>query len=161
MIIPEYQLPGDMQIKKLQPEDIREFIALIDLFEDVFGMKNFTRPADAYLQKVLSKPGFFVFSAKEEDKVIGGLTVYILEQYYSEKPLAYIYDLAVATKHQRKGIGKKLIEQLVACCRENNVEEIFVQADKADDYALDFYRSTGISGEEQVVHFSYATSQTH
>lgn len=34
------------------------------------------------------------------------------------------------------------------------MEEVFVQADEADDYALDFYHSTG-AAEEKVVHFYY------
>jgi aminoglycoside 3-N-acetyltransferase I len=30
-----------------------------------------------------------------------------------------------------------------------------VQADKDDDHAIEFYRSTPITNEEQVVHFYY------
>ncbi len=90
-----------------------------------------------------------------ENQILGGLTVYILDQYYSEQPLAYIYDLAIAKKFQRQGIGKKLITALREYCNENGFEEVFVQADKADDIAIDFYRSTKITAEEQVVHFYY------
>lgn len=40
-------------------------------------------------------------------------------------------------------------------CRREGFEEIFVQADKVDDYAIDFYRSTNPTTEQQVVQFSY------
>jgi len=77
-----------------------------------------------------------------------------LRQYYSTSPLVYIYDLAVAPEYQRKGIGKMLITEIQSYCKDIGVEEVFVQADVADDYALDFYRSTGARGED-VVHFYY------
>ena len=145
-----------MEVAKLGSQDLDKFVALIQVFEAVFEMKNFTLPATEHLQNILSKPGFMVFVAEKEHEVIGGLTAYTLDQYYSEKPLAYIYDLAVKTAYQRQGVGKKLMAALTKYCYENGFEEVFVQADKVDDYALDFYRSTPITNEEQVVHFTYS-----
>lgn len=91
-------------------------------------------------------------------KIVGGLSVYILEQYYSKKPLAYLYDLAVLKEFQRKGVGRKLMEFVTRYCRQKGIEEVFVQADKADEYAIEFYRSTKPTNEEQVVHFTYRLS---
>lgn len=89
-----------------------------------------------------------------EGKVIGGSTSYTLHQYYSKLPLVYIYDLAVKTKFQRQGIGKMLISGITNYCREIGIEEVFVQADEEDGYAIEFYHSTGAT-TEKVVHFSY------
>jgi aminoglycoside 3-N-acetyltransferase I len=69
--------------------------------------------------------------------------------------LAYLYDLAVLPEYQRKGVGKKLINFTNSYCKERGFEEVYVQADKADDYALDFYRSTNPTKEEDVSHFYY------
>lgn len=104
------------EIKILSDTDIDDFSELIDIFEDVFEMKNFIKPGNTHLQKVLATPGFLVLIAKESSKVLGGLTVYTLRQYYSQKPLAYIYDLAVLKDFQQKGIGKALINtsQIIA-----------------------------------------------
>ncbi|MDN5201968.1 GNAT family N-acetyltransferase [Fulvivirgaceae bacterium BMA10] len=145
----------NVSIHKLGEQDLERFMEMIRLFEDVFEMKNFSMPSTEHLQRLLSKKDFFVFIAVLENKVVGGMTVYVLEQYYAEKPLAYIYDLAVATKHQRQGIGKKLIDKVNHYCREGGFEEVFVQTDKVDDYAVDFYRSTRPTEEEEVVHFYY------
>ncbi|QNF34599.1 GNAT family N-acetyltransferase [Adhaeribacter swui] len=145
-----------MEIKKLNHDDVERFIQLILVFEEVFEMQNFVMPPPQHLSALLSKPDFIVFVAEEEDKVIAGLTAYTLTQYYSEKPLAYIYDLAVLTKYQRQGIGKKLIAAINAYCQQNNYQEVFVQADVVDDYALDFYRGTHPTNEEDVIHFYYS-----
>jgi aminoglycoside 3-N-acetyltransferase I len=146
----------ETEIKILTHNDIRDFTELINVFEEVFEMKNFIKPDDHYLQTVLAKPDFLVLISKAGDKVLGGLTVYILYQYYSQKPLAYIYDLAVLKDFQRKGIGKMLIKHLKDYCKKNGFDEIFVQADRIDDYALDFYRLTRPTNEEDVIHFYYS-----
>jgi aminoglycoside 3-N-acetyltransferase I len=145
----------EADIKKLNGQDIKEFTELILLFEEVFEMNNFTMPDDKHLLKVLTNPDFMVFVAIREKQIVGGLTAYTLDQYYSEKPLAYLYDLAVTVNFQRQGIGKKLIAALTEYCRLQGFEEVFVQADKVDEYAIEFYRSTPITNEEQVVHFYY------
>ena len=84
------------------------------------------------------------------------MAVYLLDQYYSAKPLAYIYDLAVMKEFQRQGIGRMLIENLRNYCKEKGFDKVFVQADKVDEYALDFYRSTNPTCEEDVIHFYYS-----
>lgn len=145
----------DLKIKKLNKKDIDLFIELICVFEDVFEMESLVVPEKAYLENLLSRSDFIVFVAIKENKVVGGLTSYVLRQYYSKKPLVYIYDLAIETRFQRKGIGTHLISSLNNYSKEKGFEEVFVQANKVDEYAIDFYRSTG-AREEEVVHFYYA-----
>lgn len=144
-----------MDFEILQLDGIEELSELVTVFEVVFEMENFKRPSESHLISLLKNDNFFAIVAKKENKIIAGLTVYVLDQYYSEKPLAYIFDLAVLTEYQRKGIGRNLIEFTNKLCRQKGFEEVFVQADKVDDYAIEFYRSTKPTEEEQVVHFNY------
>ncbi|TGL51096.1 GNAT family N-acetyltransferase [Leptospira meyeri] len=144
----------NIKIRKLTSNDLKQFIELIRVFEDVFEMKNFQMPSLHYLQSLLDRDDFYVFVSLHESQVVGGLTSYTLRQYYSEKPLVYIFDLAVLTKYHRQGIGRSLIQGINEYCKKMGAEEVFVQADMVDDYALEFYRSTGGSPED-VVHFTY------
>lgn len=143
------------KIKILTHKDLNHLTELIDVFEQVFEKDPYIRPDDNYLLKLLSKENFIAVVAMSDVKVIGGLTIYVLDQYYSVKPLAYIYDLAVLTEYQRKGIGKKLIAFTNEYCMQKGFSEAYVQADKSDDYAIDFYRSTNPTLEADVVHFTY------
>jgi aminoglycoside 3-N-acetyltransferase I len=146
------------EIQIIQPNKVEDLNELVSVFAKVFEMEGFQPPGQKHLQNLLEKKNFFAVIAKMENKVVAGLTVYVLDQYYSEKPLAYIYDLAVLTAYQRKGLGKRLIAFTNNYCRQQGYEEVFVQADKADDYAIEFYRSTKPTSEEQVVHFNYRLS---
>jgi aminoglycoside 3-N-acetyltransferase I len=142
------------KINKLSPQDLDQFIALIRVFEDVFEMEDFRMPDESHLQNLLAKDSFHVFVALVDNQVVGGLTAYTLEQYYSKRPLVYIYDLAVQTHYQRQGIGRLLMAGVNQYCREAGMEEVFVQADEVDGHAIEFYRSTG-GIAEKVVNFYY------
>lgn len=90
---------------------------------------------------------------------MGALTSYVLDQYYSEKPLAYIFDLSVDTKMQRQGVGRELIKYTKQYFKKEGFEEVFVQADQIDQNAVSFYRSTNPTEEEEkVAHFYYTLS---
>ncbi len=145
----------ETKIKKLTGKNINKFIELIKVFGEVFEIQNFSIPSRKYLQKLLSKTGFDVFIAEKENKIFGGLTAYTLDQYYSERPLAYIYDLAVKKQFQRQGIGRKLINAAAEYYSSKGYEELFVQADKVDDYAVEFYRKTPIAGADETIQFYY------
>ena len=47
-----------------------------------------------------------------------------------------------------------LIAGNISYCRTIGVEAVMVQADEADDYAINFYHSTGGTAEK-VIHFDY------
>jgi aminoglycoside 3-N-acetyltransferase I len=90
--------------------------------------------------------------------VIGGLTAYILPSLYYPGSEAYLYDLAVAAPWKRQGIGTALLKALKEHGTPVDIKEIFVQADRPDQHAIDFYTPNGgIPGD--VIHFSFAVDK--
>ncbi len=144
----------NFQYRKLTDKDLVHFVALIKVFEDVFGLKNFKIPGPDYLQSLLEKDNIIIYVALLDNVVVAGLTAHILPSGYFESSEVYVYDLAVETAMQRKGIGKNLISLLKDYCAGLGYREIFVQADVADLHAIDFYKATG-GIAESVIHFSY------
>lgn len=144
----------DINTERLGPGDIGKFTILIRLFENVFEMKDFQMPEESYLLQLLNSDDFFVVVALHKGQVIGGLTSYILQQYYSRSPLIYIFDLAVKTEFRRKGVGRMLIAENNRYARQLHAEAVMVQADEEDSHAIEFYRSTGATGQN-VIHFDY------
>ena len=142
-------------VRTLEKDHIEDFITLIDLFEKVFEMQDFKRPETEYLLNLLSKPGFKAIAGYMNGEIVAGATIYVLDQYNSTRPLAYIYDLAVSNEHQRKGIGKSVMEYIRTHYKSLGFEEVFVQADEDEDHVLKFYRSTFPTEEEKVRHFNY------
>jgi aminoglycoside 3-N-acetyltransferase I len=143
-----------MTIQQLSTTDTDDFINLIKIFNEVFENDD-PIPSEKYLGGLLSNPDFLVFVAIQDNQVVGGLTVYILHQYYNEKPQAYFYDVGVSPDYQRQGIGKSLIEAVNSYCQTKGFEASYVEAEMEDIDALEFYRRTKPSSELQAVHFTY------
>ena len=85
------------------------------------------------------------------DEVIGGLVAYELRKFERARSELYIYDLAVAEAHRRRGVATALIERLREIGRERGVWVIFVQGDYGDEPALALYGKLGL--REEVLHF--------
>ncbi|MFN7259790.1 MAG: GNAT family N-acetyltransferase [Cyclobacteriaceae bacterium] len=144
-----------MDLKKLNSNEISDFRNLIEIFKGVFENADEV-PNDHHLAKLLSNQDFVVFVVKIDNKVVGGLTLYVLRSYYNVKPMAYIYDVGIATNYQGRGLGKALIAKVCDFCDTSGFEDAFVQAEDSDTDAIDFYRKTNPTNEMMARHFTYS-----
>jgi len=151
----------NVEIQILTDKDTDSFSELIKIFEKVFEWENFSPPTNTHLQRLLNNKSFLVFVAKTNNSLLGGLTAHVLDRYNTEKPSAYIYDIAVSPPFQRKGIGKLLIATLNDYCEKNGFSEVFVQAETDDHQAVNFYRTTPNNSELQATHFTYSFDEVN
>jgi aminoglycoside 3-N-acetyltransferase I len=143
-----------MKIKKLESGEVGSFEELIEIFREVFE-NDFKTPSREHLSKLLKNPDFMVFAAELNGKIVGGLTVYVLHQYYNPKPLAYIYDVGVSPSFQGQGVGKKLMKEVCDYCKANGFDAAYVEAELDDNEAINFYRKTQATHELKALHFTY------
>jgi aminoglycoside 3-N-acetyltransferase I len=146
------------EIKKLTKENLSIFTSLINMFNLVFEEENPTVGSEANSQSLLDDDRFIVLVALADNEVVGGLTAYELQKYYSDISEIFIYDLAVKPEYQRMGIGKNLIQSLKAYCIKHGIKEFFVMAHAEDEHAVEFYHTTG-GKSEKVVNFVYDTDE--
>ncbi|WP_109831467.1 GNAT family N-acetyltransferase [Reichenbachiella versicolor] len=145
-------MKSNLEISRIQGNNIERFTELVELLNEVFEEPNEVA-SERQLKRLLSKPDFLAIAVIYENKVIGGLTAYELEGYYTDKSELYIYDIAVKTEFHNQGIGKKLIEHLKNYSAKNGIEGIFVDAHSEDEQAVKFYEST-FGKCEKVDHFN-------
>jgi aminoglycoside 3-N-acetyltransferase I len=138
----------------LTPSDVPLLKSLMRVFGDAFEDDETYQgavPADGYLASLLGRPHIIVIVATLQGEVVGGLTAYVLDKFERDRREIYIYDLAVAAAHRRRGIATALIETLAGVARERGAYVMFVQADRGDDPAIALYESLG--RREDVHHF--------
>ena len=144
-------------IQRLGPNDITQMRGINALFADVFEDPEHyasTPPADEWLRAQLANPTVIALAALDGEAVVGALTGYVLAKLEQERSEIYIYDLAVAISHQRRGIATALIGHLQDMAREIGAWVIYVQADHGDDPAIALYTKLGT--REDVMHFDIA-----
>ena len=127
---------------------------LLRVFGDAFGeVETYQQsvPSDDYIARLLSKQHFIAVVAIKNEEVVGGLAAYELDKFEQDRREIYIYDLAVAEGHRRRGVATGMIGELRRIALERNVYVIFVQANLEDGPAIALYESLGT--KETAHHF--------
>ena len=158
--------PPPYAIRRLAPGDVPTFRALMRVFGAAFGQRALYRrgrPSRAYVNALLAKPHVIVLAAMAGSgragrgavpRVAGGLLAYVLDKPERARTEVYLYDLAVAARHRRRGVATALIAELGRVAADRGARVIFVQADHGDDPAIALY--TKLGRREDVMHFDIA-----
>ena len=133
---------SNLHTKRLGSGDLELARRTITLMAEVFE-EPYEQVSDAYLEGLLSRPDFWIIAALEGDQPIGGLTGYTLPMTRTQSSEVFIYDLAIHQDHQRKGIGRLLVNALLKGAQAEGIESVFVPADNEDEHAIEFYRAIG------------------
>lgn len=143
-----------MIVRRLGPADMQAMRDLNALYAAAFDDHQTyrrDRPDDAWLARQLGKEAIILLVAEAEGRIVGGLTAYELPKLEAARSEIYLYDLAVAEAHRRRGIATALIAELQHIAAETGVWAVFVQADYGDDPAIALYTKLGV--REDVMHF--------
>jgi aminoglycoside 3-N-acetyltransferase I len=142
-------------LRRLEPPDVGLLRKLNALFGEAFGEPETyggEPPDDGYLARLLALEHVVALVALVgEGKVVGGLVAYELDKLERMRREVYIYDLAVAAGHRRRGIATALIARLGEIAAQRGAWVIYVQADRGDEPAIGLYGKLGV--REDVLHF--------
>lgn len=141
-------------VRRLTSADVPQVRELNALFGEAFGDPDTyggEPPSEAYLSGLLEKEHVIVLAAFVAGRVVGGLVAYELDKVERERREIYIYDLAVAEAHHRRGIATALVHRLCEIAAGRGAWVVFVQADYADGPAIALYERLG--AREEVLHF--------
>ena len=150
-------MDGGYDLQRLGAEDLELVGRLNAMFGAAFGEPDTYEgdpPAGAYLTEVLAKDHVIALVAMAGEEVVGGLVAYELDKLEQARREIYIYDLAVAEGHRRRGIATALIERCRDIAAGRGAWVVYVQADYGDAPAVALYEKMG--RREEVLHFDIA-----
>ena len=131
-----------MRLKRLTAGDREPAKALFTLMAEVFE-EDSEELSESYIDRLLGREDFWAIAAFVDDDLVGGITAHTLPMTRTQSSEIFIYDIAVRSAHQRKGIGRRLVAELQAQAAGMGIRDLFVPADNEDVHALDFYRALG------------------
>ena len=134
--------PAHMQIRRLECGDADLALDTFAMMASVFD-EEATDPGGTYVAGLLARPAFWAMAALDGNEVVGGLTAHALPMTRSPEAELFIYDLAVRTDRQRRGIGRALVLATLERAKADGLRVAFVPADDEDAHAIEFYRAIG------------------
>lgn len=123
-------------IKKINPKDI-EFVN--SLICDAFNAD----PNLVTQKEFLTQPQIHCFTASTDGKIIGTATLHVVQK--TNRKLGLIEDVVVAPNTQGKGVGKALIEKLIAESKALDCYKVILSSKEKN---VPFYERYGFSVNE-------------
>src|SRR5688572_7741108 len=100
-----------MDVRRLRAGDEVLFHRTIAMMAEVFE-----EPCDAFnhafAARMLERVDFWALAAFEAGSIVGGVTAYALPMARTAATELFIYDVAVRTDRQRRGVGRALLNEL-------------------------------------------------
>jgi ribosomal protein S18 acetylase RimI-like enzyme len=129
-----------VEVRRLEPQDCHLGINAIRFLKAPDG---YSVPSATYLSKFLSRSENVLIVASDGDVPIGYLVAYLLNRVDRDQEMMFFYEIGVAESHRRRGIGKRMIAELKAICRSQNVMKMWVPTGRSNIAATRLYASTG------------------
>ncbi|MFX1338160.1 MAG: GNAT family N-acetyltransferase [Promethearchaeota archaeon] len=137
-------------IRNLEKEDLTSLKVLLDELNDVLKSKHKISEKDInsnYIDITKYPEIYSNYVAKENDKMIGFLSMVFYKTFLHKRGTALINELIVAKSHRNKGIGKVLIEKAIQLAKRRGMDEIEVGTEISNVNAQSFYKKVGFNEE--------------
>ena len=147
--------PGQLVVRPARPDDCAAILAMMRELARFEGYESeFRVTAKALHDGLFRQRQFHVLTASREGALVGLLTYYFLPFTYDLSPWIYIKELYVDKNHRSQGVGRALMKQVAAICRENGGSKIRWDVLSDNDTAKIFYLSLGAACEQRWALFS-------
>jgi ribosomal protein S18 acetylase RimI-like enzyme len=128
----------------VRPATIHDCPAMMQLIQELAlyekAPEQVTVTMDTFIASGFGEnPCYWAFVAEEENKVIGFALCYM--RYSTWKgPRCYLEDLIVTESYRGKGIGKQLMDVVIADAQEKNLSAVVWQVLDWNTPAIEFYK---------------------
>ena len=101
------------------------------------------------LRMIVEDKNCAIVVAKDGEKIVGIATLYILQKIGTRS--AYIEDVVVDSNYRGKGLGEKLVREVIEIARAQNVRKLYLTSRQIHTAAHSLYRKVGFKVKETTV----------
>ncbi|MEW5826705.1 MAG: GNAT family N-acetyltransferase [Candidatus Bipolaricaulota bacterium] len=105
-------------------------------------VRNGDTSGDAFAQWLACDERLFV-AALDAGRPVGFALGYVLERTDALRRMVLLYEIEVAKAHRRRGVGRRLVEEVKAIARAYGAGKIWCVAEAGNQAARALYTSTG------------------
>lgn len=123
-------------------------IPILSMLAEEFMPQEATREKrKEILRHILKNPDYELLVAELEGKIAGFIDQWIIHDFAHGAKLSYLQNLYVTSKHRRKGIGSRLLGEIMKSAKKKGVLEIHVVTEFGNRSAINLYRKYGLVRE--------------
>jgi ribosomal protein S18 acetylase RimI-like enzyme len=136
------KLAGDLIIRKAANKDIEGVIEVLKTIylQDIAWAKR-------AIKKLLATENYVILVAESEDRIVGFIDYYILPSIWEKWNEATINNLFIHKNYQGRGIGSRLLEEVIKRTDEIGIVELHVGTEKDNERAIRLYKRRGFLKE--------------
>ncbi|HZP21396.1 MAG TPA: GNAT family N-acetyltransferase [Bauldia sp.] len=138
------------RLTEADPDLLREIVAMLPAPE----WRGDSVPSQAHLARVLHE-GTYIVAALAGRKPAGFASAYRFPAVTAQSDLACIYDVFVAEQWRGQGIGRRMLDRLLADLKADGVSEAWVGTDPDNRAARRLYAAAGACAAEEYVQFEF------
>lgn len=144
-----------MEIEISQAE-YRDLDQLADLLAELFTLENDFCPDREKqlhgLRLILDNPALGrLFVLRDQDRVAGMANMLITVSTAEGCRVAVLEDVIIGNEYRGKGLGRRLVEHVLAWAKTDGMTRITLLADRDNKAAMGFYRKLGFEHSHMVV----------
>ena len=138
-----------IQIDSINPDDFDQIISLLIKLRDETGGMDQTDidTIQKNLEELIESPSNHMLVARDGTKLIGFVNFLIRKTVLHESPSGLIDELIIIDEYRGKGVGRKLISEVIQRCRRQGCCELEVSTLMSNQKARSFYRECGFNEE--------------
>ncbi|MDH5779999.1 MAG: GNAT family N-acetyltransferase [Candidatus Bathyarchaeota archaeon] len=123
-------------------------IPILSMLAEEFMPQEATREKrKEILRHILKNPDYELLVAELEGKIAGFIDQWIIHDFAHGAKLSYIQNLYVTSKHRRKGVGSRLLGEIMKSAKKKGVLEIHVVTEFGNRSTINLYRKYGLLRE--------------
>lgn len=141
---------------EISPAETGDLEQLAELLAELFTLENDFRPDREKqlrgLRLILDNPALGrLFVLRDQGRVAGMANVLITVSTAEGCRVAVLEDVIVRNEYRGKGLGRRLVEQVLWWAKAEGMTRVTLLADRDNEAALAFYRKLGFDRSQMVV----------
>ena len=136
---------SDLRVRRADESDIP--VLLMHAEEFMSDVEATREKRMEILRKALRNPDYELVVAELDGETVGFIDQWIIHDFAHGAKLSYIQNLYVISKHRKKGIGSRLLEEITRSAETQGVLEIHIVTEFENKPAITLYRKHGFLEE--------------
>lgn len=118
---------SEVKIRWMKDKDLEEVLMI--------EKENFKYPwKKSYFEYDLRRPNAYCLVAEIDNKVVGYIVAWEMVDEF------HLANISVDKNHQRKGIGKRLMDELITIAKARDIRRIYLETRVSNIIAQNFYQ---------------------